>query len=70
MRPWLTFPLGRGFRIGVSPFRTWLSFPLIRGVRGGVSIPIRKPRRRALPPPLPVVPPPLPGLMPGDYAND
>jgi hypothetical protein len=35
MHGWLTFPLGRGLRLGVSPTRSWLSFPLFRCIRGG-----------------------------------
>jgi hypothetical protein len=66
MRGWLTFPLARGFRIGISPTRSWLSFPLFRGIRGGVSVPVRKPRRR---PKSPTVPP-APGRMPGAYCDD
>jgi hypothetical protein len=33
MRGWLTFPLIRGFRLGISPSRSWLSFPLFGGIR-------------------------------------
>jgi hypothetical protein len=50
LRGWLSFPLGRGLRLGVSSSRTWLSFPIFRGIRGGVSVPLRKrraPRRIA-----------------------
>jgi hypothetical protein len=71
MRGWLTFPLARGFRIGVSPTRSWISLPLFRGLRGGLSVPIRQPRRRqASPPPSTVVPPALPGRMPASYVDD
>jgi hypothetical protein len=46
MRSWLSFPLGRGFRLGISPSRSWLSFPIFGGIRGGVSIPHTKRRRK------------------------
>ena len=42
MRGWLSFPLGRGFRLGISPTRSWLSIPLFGGIRGGVSVPLRR----------------------------
>ena len=32
MRGWLSFPLGRGFRLGISPSRSWLSFPIFGGI--------------------------------------
>jgi hypothetical protein len=43
---WLTFPLGRGFRFGISPRRSRLGFPISLGIRGGVSIPHTKRRRK------------------------
>jgi hypothetical protein len=45
---WLTFPLGRGFRFGISPRRSRLGFPISLGIRGGVSIPHTKRRKYAI----------------------
>jgi hypothetical protein len=68
-RGWLTFPIAKGIRLGISPTRSWLSFPLFGGIRSGVSIPIRRRKyTRVL-----IVPSPQlskPGRMPGALVDD
>jgi len=74
---WLTFPLGRGFRFGISPRRSRLGFPISLGIRGGVSIPHTKRYRRKyaikvkeIGRPTPAEAPKIRGRMPGALVDD
>jgi hypothetical protein len=75
-RGWLTFPLGRGFRLGISGSRTWLSMPIFgTGIRYGLSLPLRRRRSdtvkiKEIGRPKPTEPQTGKGRMPGALADD
>jgi hypothetical protein len=71
MGGWLTFPIVKGVRLGISPSRTWLSFPILNGIRGGVSVPVRR-KRHARREAAPAGAPKLlrTDRMPGSYIDD